>query len=85
MVMGATCPGCGKKTFHDEGGHRVCSKCGYVGWPAGMAVTDVSSGKGNSCPNCQNQTLHCVAELPTGQRVRRCSTCYYSAIDPAGA
>jgi hypothetical protein len=43
----------------------------------------VGRGKGNSCPNCGNQTFHRVKTLDGGQSIRRCGVCDYSGIEPA--
>jgi uncharacterized Zn finger protein len=80
---GATCPNCGKQTFHDEGSYRQCSNCKFIGWSWQQPVRAVGKGKGWKCPNCSNQTLHGIINLPNGETVRRCATCDFSAIVPA--
>ncbi len=81
MARGATCPGCGQLTFFDKGSFDECSKCGYIGWSWKKGVAGVGKGKGNKCPNCENQTLHHVHTLKGGQKIRRCGICDYSAIE----
>jgi Zn ribbon nucleic-acid-binding protein len=79
MAKGNECPACGNMTFHDEGSHRKCSSCGYIGWSWQQPVEGVGKGKGNYCPNCSNQTLHKIVETENFI-VRRCSTCDFSSI-----
>jgi Zn ribbon nucleic-acid-binding protein len=83
MARGSKCPGCQQLTFFDQGSYDECSKCGYIGWSWKKGVANVGKGKGNMCPNCSNQTLHKVKELPTGLSIRRCGICDFSAIEPA--
>jgi len=79
---GATCPHCTLRTFHDKGSHRLCSKCGYIGWRMQQDVASVGKGSGNACPNCNKQTLHGIQKLKDDSLVRRCGTCGYTAIEP---
>jgi hypothetical protein len=51
----------------------------------GEISTDQSTGKGNTCPNCSNLTLHRVKTLSNGQRIRRCRLCDYSGIEAAAS
>jgi len=83
MPRGAQCPGCAKLTFFDKGSYDECSKCGYIGWSWKKGVAGVGRGKGNTCPNCHNQTLHKVKTLSNDQTIRRCGVCDYSGIEPA--
>lgn len=83
MPKGAECPFCHSLTFHDEGSYRRCSNCEYVGWSWQQSVSAVGSGKGNICPNCSNSTLHHILTLQGGIKIRRCSICDFSGIEPA--
>lgn len=90
MAKGAICPHCGESTFHDSGSLSTCSSCYAVGWSWQKEVKGVGKGKGNKCPNFDNQTLHKVGEArsPKGRYVhviRRCGICDYSLIEPVGA
>ncbi len=78
---GAVCPSCQNQTFHDEGSYRKCSGCGFVGWSFQQPVKRIGKGKGWTCPNCDNQTLHKIIELASGEKIRRCATCGFSAIE----
>jgi hypothetical protein len=82
MAMGATCPHCENKTFHDNGRICECSACGAVGWSWKKGVTNTGSGKGKQCPNCNNHTLHQVGRLAKGNSIRRCGIYDYSLIEP---
>lgn len=82
MAMGASCPHCGSKTFHDNGSVSVCKTCSAVGWSWRKEVSHTGKGRGNKCPNCEKQTLHKVGVLGAGQVIRRCGTCDYSLIAP---
>lgn len=79
---GAYCPHCERQTFREEGSYRECSHCGYIGWAWHHPVTGLKRGKGNKCPDCEDHTLHRIRELPSGERIRRCATCDFSAIEP---
>lgn len=82
MAKGAKCPHCGEFTFHDNGSISECSSCHAIGWSWKKGVSNTGSGKGNECPNCENQTLHAVAEMSSGYKIRRCGVCDYSFIEP---
>lgn len=83
MAKGAVCPGCNRQTFRNMGSFDECNNCGYIGWSWRKGVSKTGKGKGNKCPNCENQTLHKVKTLDGGQAIRRCGICDYSAIEPA--
>jgi hypothetical protein len=81
-MRGSRCPNCGSLTFFDKGAYQGC-RCGYIGWSWRQGVNGVGKGKGNICPNCARQTLHSIVTLPHGEKIRRCATCDYSAVEPA--
>jgi Zn ribbon nucleic-acid-binding protein len=80
-MMGKKCPYCGKQTFHDEGPHHRCKKCGVLGWAWHQPVKNVGSGLGKKCPGCEQQTLHKVFGSKR-LTVRRCSTCNFTTVRP---
>ncbi len=81
-MRGKECPHCEQDTFHNEGSHRECSSCGYVGWAWHQTVTGMGRGAGKNCPWCEANTLHTILTLGDSRVVRRCSTCSYTAIEP---
>jgi hypothetical protein len=81
-MRGSRCPGCSKLTFFDKGSYDECSRCGFIGWSWRKGVSKVGSGKGITCPNCENQTLHDIKTLEGGRLLRRCGICDYSALEP---
>ena len=83
MTRGETCPHCDGDTYHDEGSYRECSNCGYIGWSFSHPVEGVGSGQGIKCPWCECHTLHDIKVLSNDSILRRCSTCNYTAIEPA--
>jgi len=84
MTMGQKCPHCGRRTYQSAGSYRECSSCGYLGWPWSQGVAEVGQGPGDRCPWCRKLTLHDVKTRDDGSVLRRCSTCNYTAIEPAG-
>jgi len=80
---GSKCPHCNNNTWHDSGSYSSCATCGYIGWSWHTQAQAKGKGKGNSCSSCDRQTLHEMFTLPTGQKVRRCATCNFCAIEPA--
>ncbi len=79
---GQSCPHCGRRTYRDKGSYLECTVCGYIGWPWSQPVSHMGKGRENTCPWCQQLTLHNVKALSTGHKLRRCSTCNYTAIEP---
>jgi hypothetical protein len=76
---GAACPSCNKQTFHDRGSYRECSQCGTVGWGWHHQVKNVGKGRGYTCWNCGNLTLHDVL-TKQGVTIYRCGVCDYSCV-----
>ena len=54
-MAGKLCPNCKELTFYKTTGeNRKCTKCGYE-----MTVPINAKGRGEKCPNCGRQTVHC--------------------------
>lgn len=81
-MPGSKCPYCEKSTYYVQGPVSQCSKCGTTGWGWNREVKKGKSGKGFTCPNCDKQTLHQVANVGNSHAVRRCATCDYSLVVP---
>lgn len=76
MTKGKTCPGCGKKTFHEpenSGLLRECSQCGAKGFPKGGSDLKPKK-KGRKCRACGCQTLHNISPAQ-GISMFYCFTC----------
>ncbi len=76
------CPSCKQNKFEEKDtGHRECRNCGAVGWAVQTPIKEVGKGKGLTCPWCSQGGLQVVAEK-SGYRLRRCTVCLYTLIEP---
>lgn len=83
MARGATCPGSGKSTLHDEGLYRQCSNCHFIDFMP-PPLSNPGSGKGSICPGCGGNTLREVKDLEGSHTIKRCTKCGYASFIPNG-